>query len=201
MYSQVQGQCDQINLMTYDLSGPWQGFSTWYNASLHAPAGQLMAGGIPYTSADGTLRPFLQAGIAPEKLGIGIAFYGDLWTGTDGPKQSIQGVTDSQVAYSAIMDQYYQPGLYHWDNQAKASYLSIPAPSPKDQKFISYDDARLCAGKVLYARQRGLGGVIIWELGDGYRKSQPVGHRNVLLHVIKQAAHGPLLSDAAAAAP
>ncbi len=187
MYAQVQNDFNQINLMTYDLSGPWQGFSTWYNASLHPAAGQLMAGGIPYTSADGTLAPFLRAGIAPRKLGIGIAFYGDVWTGTDGPKQSIQGVTDSQVAYSVIMDQYYRPDLYHWDNEAKASYLSLPAPALKDEKFISYDDARLCAGKVTYVRQRGLGGVIIWELGDGYRADQPPGQRNPLLQAVKRA--------------
>ncbi len=187
LFARLQGQFDQINLMTYDLSGPWAGFNTWYNASLHDSGGQLMPGGVPYTSADGTLRPFIQAGIAPRKMGVGIAFYGDVWVGTDGPKQSIKGVTNSQVAYSIIMDQYYQPNLYHWDDQAHAPYLSIAAPDPKDRKFISYDDERLCAEKVTYARRRGLGGVIIWELGDGYRPNQPPGRRNPLLQAVKTA--------------
>ncbi len=187
MFARLQSRFDQINLMTYDLSGPWTGFNTWYNASLHDSGGQLMQGGIPYTSADGTLKPFLQAGIAPQKLGVGIAFYGDVWSGSDGPRQSIQGVTTTQVAYSAIMDQYYRPDRYHWDDGAKASYLSLPAPDPKDRKFVSYDDERLCAGKVVYARQRRLGGVIIWELGDGYRPNQPPGERNPLLQAVKDA--------------
>ena len=56
--------------------------------------------------------------------------------------------------------------------------------------FISYDDARLAREKVLYARAHGLGGVIIWELGDGYRESQPPGQKDILLKVVKEAARG-----------
>jgi len=95
-------------------------------------------------------------------------------------------------AYNTIMDQYFRPNLYHWDANAHAPYLSIETPQSKDGKFISYDDARLAREKVLYARTHGLGGVIIWELGDGYRKSQPAGHRDALLQVVKEAAHGPI---------
>ncbi len=192
LFARLQGQFDQINLMTYDLSGPWVGFKTWYNASLHASGTQLMSGTVPYPSAEGTLRPFALAGIAPRKLGIGIAFYGDVWTGTTGPRQSIQGVTSSAVAYSIIMDQYYQPARYHWDDLARAPYLSIAAPDPKDQKFITYDDERLCAEKVTYVRQHNLGGVIIWELGDGYRANLPAGQRNPLLRAVKDAWLAPV---------
>ena len=112
-----------------------------------------------------------------------------------GPKQSVQGLTDKDVNdgadYSLIMSQFYQPGRYRWDDQAKAPYLTIDAPDSKDRKFVSYDDARLCALKIAYVKQQGLGGVIIWELGGGYRANQPPGQRDPLLQAVKKAELAP----------
>ncbi len=191
MFAQLQGQFDRINLMTYDDSGPWPGFKSWYNSSLYGAGTQMMDPTDPYPSVDAQVQPYLQAGIAPAKLGIGVAFYGYVWSGVDGPKQNIKGLTDADINdgadYRMIMDTYYRPDRYHWDDQAKAPWLGIAAPDPKDRKFISYDDARLCALKMDYVRQHGLGGVIIWELGAGYRPDQPAGQRDVLLQAIKRA--------------
>ena len=33
--------------------------------------------------------------------------------------------------------------------------------------FVSYDDEHTCQAKVSYARDLGLGGVMIWEIGQG----------------------------------
>jgi hypothetical protein len=41
--------------------------------------------------------------------------------------------------------------------------------------------------KLTYVRQQGLGGVIIWELGGGYRDSQPTGKKDALLQSVKRA--------------
>jgi chitinase len=196
MFAQLQGQFDRINLMTYDDSGPWKGFKSWYNSSLYGAGTEMMNSTEPYPSVNDQVQPYLKAGIAPAKLGIGVAFYGYIWDGVSGPKQNIQGITSDDVNdgadYRLIMDQYYQPNRYHWDAQADAPWLGIDAPNPKDRKFISYDDARLCALKMDYVRQQGLGGVIIWELGAGYRPHQPMGQRNVLLEAIKHAWTGKL---------
>ena len=188
MFGRLQGEFDQINLMTYDLSGPWQGFKSWYNAALHDGGAELMNQTEPYPSAQGMVEQFVKAGVDRAKLGIGIAFYGYLWSGVNGPRQSIEGVkVNDDVPYHAIMDQYYQPARYHWDAQAQAPYLSIDAPLPADRQFLSYDDETLCAKKIDYVRQQGLGGVIIWELGEGYRDSQPKGRQDALLQAIKHA--------------
>jgi hypothetical protein len=40
---------------------------------------------------------------------------------------------------------------------------------------------------VSYARNQGLGGVMIWEIGQGYRATQPSGQRDPLLQAVKQA--------------
>ncbi len=181
---------DQINIQTYDLSGKWDGFKTWYNGSLYGNGQTLMTDTRAFPSADEKVRLYLAAGVPKAKLGIGIAFYGYVWTGADGPAQSIAGTSTETLAYSAIVDKYTQPSLYHWDKLAHAPYLSIGEAAGGAKKFVSFDDARLAREKVLYARSHGLGGVIIWQLGEGYREGQPAGHKDGLLQVIKKANGG-----------
>ncbi len=187
----LQNDFDQINIQTYDLSGKWDGFKTWYNGSLYGDGSTLMTDTRPYPSVDEKVGLYLAAGVPKAKLGIGLAFYGYVWSGADGPTEATQGVTLDTLGYNTIMDQYYQPSLYHWDAAAHAPYLSIGGPDAASRKFISYDDARLARDKVRYARAHGLGGVIIWELGDGYRAGQPAGRRDILLQAVKAAAWGP----------
>jgi chitinase len=147
-------------------------------------------------STDGMVNSFIAAGVAASKLGIGIAFYGQLWAGGTGtstggaalPRHSWTiAPTNSSISYASIMSTYYQTNLYHWDAAAQAAYLSIDNTGSVNDKFISYDDEHTCQAKVSYARNRSLGGVMIWELGEGYRSSQPAGQRDPLLQAVKQA--------------
>ena len=190
MFADLQNDFDRVNLMTYDDAGPYPGNRSWHNASLYGGGKDMMNAEEPYYSADYMVQQFLKAGVAPAKLGIGVAFYGYIWSGVSAPKQDITGLTaadiDDGAAYSKIMDEYYQPSRYHWDDDAKAPWLGIDAPEKKDRKFISYDDERLCALKIDYVRQNHLGGVIIWELGAGYRPKQPEGKQDPLLQAVKK---------------
>ena len=92
------------------------------------------------------------------------------------------------IAYFDLMSTYFQSNLYHWDTSAQAAYLSLDNAGSINDKFISYDDEHACQAKVSYARNRRLGGVMIWELGQGYRPTQPSGQRDPLLQAVKQAA-------------
>jgi chitinase len=190
--ARLQNDFDQINIQTYDLSGAWAGWKTWYNGSLYGDGKTLLTSTRPYPSVSEKVGMYVAAGIPKAKLGIGIAFYGYVWTGADGPVQSIQGVSLNTYGYNEIMDKYFQPSLYHWDPLAHAPYLSIDGPQ---KQFVTYDDARLVREKVLYARTHGLGGVIIWEMGDGYRDTQPAGQKDTLLKAVKEAAHVPLTAE------
>jgi chitinase len=198
-YAKLQGLFDQINLMTYDQSGPWIGPHTWYNSNLQNGAGLMLRPGVPYPSVEEHLQRFLDAGVSPSKLSIGTAFYGFVWTGASGPAQDFSGPPPVAVPYRKIIDQY--PSLVHWDSQAVAPYLSIDASDPAQQEFISYDDERLITDKVLYARSHGLGGVMIWELGQGYRRDQPAGQRDLLLESVKRACSMPMTKTATADLP
>ena len=100
--------------------------------------------------------------MASGKLGIGIAFYGYVWSGGTGtttggralPRQSwTTAPTATTLAYDTIFSTYYQSNLYHWDTAAQAAYLSVDSPGAANDKFVSYDDTRTCQSKVSYARQ------------------------------------------------
>ena len=83
-FASLQGQFDQINLMTYDLSGTWPGWVTWFNAPIYDGGYRFPSTGGLVPSTDGMVNSFITAGVASSKLGIGIAFYGDLWSGGTG---------------------------------------------------------------------------------------------------------------------
>lgn len=196
LFDSLQGAFDQINLMTYDLAGTWPGWVTWFNSPIFDGGYRFPSTGGLIPSTDGMVNDFIAAGVAADKLAVGVAFYGVVWSGgtgtsTGGAALPRQGWTTAPsttaVAYYDLMSTYFQSNLYHWDTSAQAAYLSLDNAGSVNDKFISYDDEHACQAKVSYARNRHLGGVMIWELGQGYRPTQPSGQRDPLLQAIKQA--------------
>ncbi|MDB6121676.1 MAG: chitinase [Pedosphaera sp.] len=196
LLASLQNQFDQINLMTYDLSGPYTGWVTWFNAPLYDGGYHFASTGSLVPSADGMVNACIAAGVAPGKLGIGIAFYGWLWSGGSGtstggaalPRQNwTTAPIATQPTYNTIISTYYQTNLYHWDTIAQSAYLSIDGVGSSNDRFISYDDQRTCQSKVSYARNRGLGGVMIWQLAQDHLPNQP----DPLLQAVKQAMATP----------
>jgi chitinase len=199
MFAALQNQFDQISIMTYDLSGPYGGWVTWFNSPIYDGGYRFPSSGGLVPSVDGAVANFIKNGVAPSKLGIGIAFYGYLWTGGSGtlsncitgPRQSwTNAPTATAIRYSDIMAGYYQTNLYHWDASAQSAYLGITNIVPTNNKFISYDDQRTCQAKVSYARNHGLGGVMIWELAQDHQSGQP----SPLVQALQQALATPGLT-------
>ena len=197
MLDKIQTNFDQINLMTYDASGPHHGWITWFNAPLY-DGGTKFPNGRLIRSVDQGVSSCLSNAIAPGKVGLGIAFYGFIWTsgpgGITGPRQSWPANNPPVVStptYTTIMSNYYQPSLYHWDASAQAAYLSITNANAANDMFISFEDQRSCQAKISYARNHGLGGVMIWQLTQDYFSGQPVGQRNPLCSAIKNGLAAP----------
>jgi chitinase len=197
IFATLADKFDQINIMTYDLAGAWPGWVTWHNSA-------ILDGGLffpntdrPVPSTNRMVDEFVNAGVPAEKLGIGIDFYGYVWSGGEGmsdggataPNESWTEPPSVQanVPYYTIMKDYYQPQYSRWDSSAQASYLSIDNPGTANDKFVSYDNPNTCKMKINYARSKGIGGVILWELGGGYRAVNPTGQRDILLQAVKKA--------------
>ena len=194
LFASLQSQFDQINIMTYDLSGPYTGWVTWFNSPLFDGGCRFPSTSGLLPSVNGAVSNFISNGMSPRKLGIGIPFYGYVWTGTNiaQPRQSwTNPPVVTQIGYNTIMTDYYQSNLYHWDANVQAAYLSITNGDPARDIFLSYDDQRACQAKVSYARNHGLGGVMIWELAQDHQG----GQSDSLMQALKQALRTPGLSS------
>ncbi len=193
----AQQYLDQINIMTYDMSGPWNGWVSWFNSPVYSGGNRFSSNGQLLPSIDNMTKEFIAAGISKNKISVGIDFYGYIWKGgsgtttggVTGPLQSWLNAPDviPNVPYYQIMNTYFLPKNYRWDSTAAAPYLQIDDSCDINDKFITYDDEHECREIVNYAVKNNLGGVFIWELGAGVTSngSQP------LVNAIKQAETTP----------
>jgi chitinase len=176
--ARIDSLLDFINVMTYDYhSGPG---TTNFNAPLYAAKGDP----TPELNVDASMRAFLDAGVAPGKLLVGIPFYGHGYgnvqnirdglfqqgTGTPAGWKPMDG--DWRVlAQSRLRDPRY---VRHWESSAQVPWLYDSTTGT----WVSYDDPESVAAKARYVREHRLGGVVIWELGgdDGALMKAISGH-------------------------
>ncbi|MEA2765248.1 MAG: chitinase [Gemmatimonadaceae bacterium] len=163
--SRIEPLLDFINVMTYDYhSGPG---TTNFNAPLYAAKGDP----TPDLNIDASMRAFLDGGVAPEKLLVGVPFYGHGYGEVpnihDGLFQQGTGTAlgwketggDWRVlAQTRLRDPHY---VRHWEDDAQVPWLYDSSTGT----WVSYDDPQSVAAKARYVREHRLGGVVIWELG------------------------------------
>lgn len=188
MHADLADYFDQINLMTYDFSGAYEGWVTWHNSNLYNGGHVFESTGRELPSIERDVDEFLDAGVPGEKLGIGIDFYGYVWTGVSQPRESWDDnnppEVEDNVPYHEIYADYYDESYEQWDDDASAPYLSIDDEDPP--QFVSYDNERAIGDKLDYVEEEGLGGSIIWELGGGFLEGEPEGERDPLLQAVKE---------------
>lgn len=213
MFAELQEYFDQINIMTYDYSGPWEGWVTWHNSPIYNGGHTFYSTGEEIPSLEKSIDIWKDTGVDKEILGAGVDFYGYEWSGGRLYDEDTSGYLDkgiseplqrwhkdhppertwSEIPYSEIADEYGLKAYenegnpyYNWDEVAKVPYISVTSESPDDYLFISYDDERTAKEKVKFARNQDIGGLIIWELSGGYRSEEPIGERQLLLSAVKE---------------
>lgn len=146
-------QIDQIaplithfNLMSYDFTAG----ETGPNGSRHQSNlfdSDLALNGI---SVDLYVNNLLEAGMPPEKILVGIPFYGR------------RGATFTRT-FDEIRKNYLNKNGYRvrWDNVAKAPYIV----DPSGNFFLSYDNALSIYFKGQYIYDNCLGGMFSWQSG------------------------------------
>ncbi len=170
-YGKVAPQLDRLNLMTYGMSGAWQGWQSWHSSPLHWNKDSSTPTGI-----DSSVAHYLAAGVPASKLGVGAGFYGECYTSpVTGPGQSLGSsqvaASDGTMAYRNIMASYYSQSAYHYDQAADVPYLSLSETNAEKCTFVSYEDATSLMAKGAWIKGQGLGGVIIWTISEGYVSS------------------------------
>ncbi|MEV0971311.1 glycosyl hydrolase family 18 protein [Microtetraspora glauca] len=176
---EVAKSLDIFNIQGYDFHGAgsdnsWEPNRTGHQGNLYADTDD------PYSfhfSVENAVNVYLQAGVNPRKLTIGLAYYGRGWQGVaDGGKsgewQSATGAAPGQFQEEAGTRGYSNlvasvPGCtVRHDEQAGATYCYTGSASQAGQ-WWTFDDTWSIAKKTAWLRTKGLLGVMIWEMsGD-----------------------------------
>ncbi|HSC80261.1 MAG TPA: glycoside hydrolase family 18 protein [Chitinolyticbacter sp.] len=156
--ARVARSVDYLTVTAYGAYGSWSA-NTGHFSNLYQRTDDPAYGGW---SSDQAMRVYLDAGIAPAKLLMGVPFYGPVWTGvTDVQNGLFQQfkATATDASWSEIKANYLRKSGYtrYWDATAKAPWLY------NGDTFVSYEDPESLREKVRYLRQQGLGGLTIWE--------------------------------------
>ncbi len=185
-FAQLAQYLDQVNVMTYQMVGPWDGWLSWHTSALRGEQG------LHPSSVSSSLALWVQAGIPKAKLGMGIPFYGVAWRHITGPYQPFTDWSDyvggdNSFTYKKILE--YSPwGTAQWDDAAQADYVTFPPNTPIEDgtvRWISYDGPRAIAAKGAFVKQEGYGGTIIWTVNQGC--TDPTTGANPLLDAVRDA--------------
>jgi chitinase len=183
-YPALAAAYDQMNLMSYGMSGAWEGWKSWHSSPLYQ---EDLA--TP-TSIDSTVSLYEAAGVPLAKLGVGIGFFGLCYgPPVTAPDQALDGATilasDGDMSFTRIMA-IFDSAARQWDPLARVPYLSFTADAAPDGcTYLSYEDEQSIAEKADYLEARGLGGVIEWEINEGVVADAPAGERDPLLLAIR----------------
>lgn len=172
----VQRMCnalDAVNLMTYDYAGAWNDY-TGHLAPLHNAKNDLHRKGWDIS---GGVEMMIAAGCAPEKMVLGLPFYGRTWTGVrpgEDPSKPGLWVMDAKPGcgsfesanrdFTDIDKNLVGKNGYkeYWDDECKVPFLYKESTG----EFVTYDNEKSIGLKVDYANAQNLGGVMFWEVSN-----------------------------------
>ena len=162
----VQLYADYINLMSYDYKGGTDTVSG-HHTNLFTSSDDAGE-----ESADKSIRAFLAAGVPPQKLVMGIAFYGKAWEMESNDNNGLNSRTQNGTrggGFTYLKDSVINKNGFvrYWDEKASAPYLF----HPDKNIFISYDDEESVKLKCDYVKKYNLGGVMFWEYSADHDKT------------------------------
>ena len=159
-------QLDWMNLMAYDY---YTGLNVaGFNAPLFAGAGDP----DPNLNVDASTKALVRAGVPPDKVVLGLPFYGRAVAGVPAKNNGLfqRGSSEGSKEWGGADGIDYRDLVarrpeehgfrQYWSPEARVPWLY----NPKEKIWISYDDPASVAQKVSYAHAHGLAGVMIWDL-------------------------------------
>ena len=172
-YASLHPYVDRINLMTYDMAGPWEETTGHHTALLGE------------NSAEAAVNYLLEQGVPAEKIAIGSPLYSHGWKVKELTQETV-GVpgepVDDRTWHDLLpLEQAAVPeGTPGWhtryDDRKKAAWLWNDDPGSTDYlTFFTYESAASLEAKLAYINEQGLGGLIVWEVhGDSIDSGWPM---------------------------
>ncbi len=174
-YAALHPFVDRINLMTYDLTGPWED-RTGHHTPLYGEH-----------SADTAVQYLMAQGVPAAKIAIGSPLYGHSWKLQEIVPNPVgcaaRSLSDGDLRWHDLirLERAAVPeGVPGWhagyDREAEAAWLWNDDPSSSGYlTFHTYENAASLEAKLAYIAGHGLGGLIVWEAhGDSPEEGWPM---------------------------
>nr|ARA90555.1 chitinase-like protein [Chrysomya megacephala] len=193
---------DLINVMAYDLHGPWDPV-----VGINAP---LYAGPLDTTERakqfnfDAIAKYWINQGAPREKLVMGVPFYGRSFTLADPNNHAVgaphigrglagqYSVEPGVIGYNELCEIFQnQQGLWHqeWEPSQMVPFAYY------GRQWIGYENEKSLALKVDYVKKENLGGIMIWSIESDDFKGVCSKKRYPLLSLINEMLFGKIQSD------
>ena len=173
-YAALHPYVDRINLMTYDMAGPWED-CTGHHTALRGEV-----------SAETAVQYLLEQGVPAEKIAIGSPLYSHGWKMKEPARETVGAAAEEAtddlnwrevlpLEQSAVPEG--TPGWHAgYDREKEAAWLWNDDPASADYlRFITYESAASLEAKLDYINENKLGGLIVWEVhGDSMDDDWPM---------------------------
>ncbi|MFB9801521.1 glycoside hydrolase family 18 protein, partial [Streptomonospora salina] len=150
---------DFATVQGYDFAGPWSA-TTGHHAALYADGP-----GAPDEGVHGAVQGYLDHGLPADKLVVGFPGFGRGWRGVPPGEAFGRGERAEAPAsgdygeHAASYDELQRRGGRRFFDPANGAYWLVG-----DGQWWSYDTPATVALKGAYVRDRGLGGLMLWNL-------------------------------------
>jgi chitinase len=162
-WNEVMPLLDKVNLMSYDLVNGYSKM-TGHHTPLYSNTHQK-------ESADNAIKYLDSIGVPMGKIIIGAAFYAREWSNVDSTDNGLyrSGNFHNFIPYKNFSKMLGSDSgfVYYRDTIAKAPY----AYSALKKRYATFDDSLSIANKTRYAMNKGLGGIMFWELSLDNQKN------------------------------
>ncbi|EDW32817.1 GL10147 [Drosophila persimilis] len=186
---------DLINVMAYDLHGPWDEV-VGINAPLY-PAASDKSERQKQLNVDAIFKYWLNAGAPPEKLVLGVPFYGRSFTlasadshepGSPHIGRGIAGKYSREpgvLGYNELCELMQQEDWTEkWETDQQVPYAY------RQRQWVGYENPRSLSLKAQYVVDHHLGGIMIWSLESDDFHGTCGQERYPLVHAINRVLFG-----------
>ena len=175
-WNKVMPLVDHVNIMSYDIVNG-NSKKTGHHTSLFSTTDQQ-------NSTDSSIRYLDSIGIPHEKMVIGAAFYARVWKDVGNLSHGLyqEGNFKESVPYKELEGYFKKNSGFQnfWDSTAHAPF----SYNAEKGLFATFDDSLSVAQKTTYVMEKGLGGIMFWQLTGDKAKN---GLLDVIYHVKENA--------------